>query len=78
MFEPQVPLCRGAPERKVSEDGKISFEVKEVCKEVCETFARESGLNYVRGDNSEGGRLGDAGHVDRKLTDSHSSSRPAT
>ena len=45
---------------------------------MCETFARESGLNYVRGDNSEGGRLGDADHVDRKLIASQSSSRPAT
>ena len=63
---------------KRGDDGKISFETKEVYREVCEIFAREGGLNYIRGGKSEGGRLSDAGHVDGKLTDSHSSGRPAT
>ena len=75
---PYVEVCQRERCLKKEVDGKISFETKEVYREVCETFAREGGLSYVRGGKSEGGRLGDTDHVDRKLIASHSSSRPTT
>ena len=75
---PYVEVCQRERWLKRGDDGKISVETKEVYREVCEIFAREGGLNYDRGGKSEGGRLSDASHVNRKLTDSHSSGRPAT